>query len=165
VLAHTLDSGELGSNGIAVGVAGGSQGLNSVLLGNPIGQTVHVQVKQDDGTLSDVSRTLWSTRGTRIPMPGAPEALGVLNVVRPTWDPAKGNVGVRTGSSYIQVVALNGDSCPDAATLLTTSESNDPTSPYYADQTRMFSAGQWVTARFCEKDILASPALEVVNLS
>lgn len=106
------------------------------------------------------------TRGDeRIAMHGAPEALGVLNLITPVWDPRRGNVDVRTGSSYIQVVAFGPDPCPDTATLVTTSQSADPTSPYYADQTRLYSAGTWVRGRFCEKDILASPDLKVVELS
>ncbi|MFF4159229.1 penicillin acylase family protein [Streptomyces sp. NPDC001678] len=106
------------------------------------------------------------TRGDeRIAMHGAPEALGVLNLITPVWDPRRGNVDVRTGSSYIQVVAFGQDPCPDTATLVTTSQSADPTSPHYADQTKLYSAGTWVRGRFCEKDILASPDLKVVELS
>ncbi|MFE0043495.1 penicillin acylase family protein [Streptomyces albireticuli] len=105
------------------------------------------------------------TRGEdRIPMHGAPEALGVLNLITPVWDPRRGNVDVRTGSSYIQVVAFGADPCPDTATLVTTSQSADPTSPYYADQTKLYSAGTWVPGRFCEKDIMASPELRIVRL-
>ena len=101
----------------------------------------------------------------RIPLPGAPDALGVLNLTNPQWDPRRGMVGVRTGSSYIQVVGYDEeDPCPRAATLLTYSQSSDPASPHYADQTRMYSEGRWVTGRFCEKDILSSPNLEVVHL-
>ncbi len=103
--------------------------------------------------------------GERIPMHGAPEALGVLNLVTPVWDPRAGNVDVRTGSSYIQVVAFGQDPCPDVATLVTTSQSADPTSPHYADQTKLYSAGTWARGRFCEKDILASPELKVVELA
>lgn len=106
------------------------------------------------------------TRGSEsIPMPGGAWPMGLLNVVHPIWDPARGNVEVGTGSSFIQVVSFGKDRCPDASTLLTSSQSADPTSPYYADQTRMFSAGQWATGRFCEKDIMASPALRIVHLS
>lgn len=105
------------------------------------------------------------TRGTeRIPVPGAAWQMGILNVLHPRWDPARGNIEVGTGSTYIQVVSFGRKHCPDAVTLLASSQSADPTSPYYADQTTMFSAGQWVPARFCEKDIMASPSLRTVHL-
>ena len=51
---------------------------------------------------------------------------------------------------------------PVARTLLTYGQSSDPDSPYSADQTRLFSQERWVTSRFCERDILASPRLKVV---
>ncbi|MEY2937386.1 MAG: hypothetical protein RL033_8135, partial [Pseudomonadota bacterium] len=59
--------------------------------------------------------------------------------------------------------AFDGDDCPDAVTLLTYSQSTEPTSPHSSDQTRLYSKKEWVTERFCEQDILASPALEVVR--
>jgi acyl-homoserine-lactone acylase len=102
--------------------------------------------------------------GTRIPVHGAPGDLGVLNMIVPTWDPARGNVEVAHGSSHIQVVSYTGGSCPDAATLLTYSQSSDPTSPHFADQTALFSRERWVSGRFCERDILASDDLRVVRL-
>ncbi|GAA3170765.1 MULTISPECIES: penicillin acylase family protein [Streptomyces] len=103
--------------------------------------------------------------GEKIPMPGAPEALGVLNLIKGQWDPAAGNTDVRTGSSYIQVVAFGDGPCPDAATLVAPSQSADPTSPHHSDQTKLFSEGRWATGRYCEKDILASPDLKIVELS
>ena len=57
-------------------------------------------------------------------------------------------------------VVFDGTQCPDAVTLLTYSQSQDPTSPHHADQTRLYSEKRWVTGRFCLDDILASPALE-----
>ncbi|MFJ9904707.1 penicillin acylase family protein [Streptomyces sp. NPDC101152] len=103
--------------------------------------------------------------GERIPIPGGASRLGVWNVVQPTWDAASGGyTEVSTGSSHIQAVGWNGSHCPVARTLLTYSQSENPDSPHYSDQTRLFSQEKWVTARFCEKDILASPALRVVRV-
>ncbi|MFI6030554.1 penicillin acylase family protein [Amycolatopsis magusensis] len=102
--------------------------------------------------------------GERIPMHGGPGHLGILNAMATVWDPAAGNVDVVHGSSYIQVVGLSGKACPDTSTLLTYSQSTDPTSPHFADQTELFSRGEWVRGRFCEGDILSSPALKVVVL-
>ncbi|MGV9452564.1 penicillin acylase family protein [Streptomyces sp. NPDC003635] len=101
--------------------------------------------------------------GQRIPVPGGTESLGVWNKVEPVWDPAKGGyTEVTTGSSYIQAVGWDGGRCPVARTLLSYSQSSNPGSAHYSDQTRLFSAERWVTSRFCEKDILTSPALKVV---
>jgi acyl-homoserine-lactone acylase len=101
--------------------------------------------------------------GSRIPVPGGTEALGVWNKVEPVWNPAAGAyTDVAHGSSHIQAVGWNGGPCPVARTLLTYGQSADPASPHQADQTRLFAEGRWVTARFCERDVLTSPKLRVV---
>lgn len=103
--------------------------------------------------------------GKRIAVPGGTESLGVWNKVEPVWNPAGGGyTEVTTGSSYIQAVGWDGGRCPVARTLLTYSQSSDPDSPHFSDQTRLLSAEKWVTSRFCEKDILSSPALRVVRV-
>jgi acyl-homoserine-lactone acylase len=102
--------------------------------------------------------------GERIPIHGSQGFLGVLNVMTPRWDPARGNVEVQHGSSYVQVVGFRGRACPDSSTLLTYSQSANPKSPYYSDQTKLYSRGEWVKERFCEADILRSPGLRVVVL-
>ncbi|GHB39887.1 penicillin amidase [Streptomyces viridiviolaceus] len=103
--------------------------------------------------------------GERIPVGGGTESLGVWNKIEPVWDPARGGyTEVTTGSSYIQAVGWDGTRCPVARTLLTYSQSSDPYSPHHADQTRLFSGERWVTSRFCERDILSSPALRVVRV-
>ncbi|MFD9336986.1 penicillin acylase family protein [Streptomyces sp. NPDC060028] len=101
--------------------------------------------------------------GQRLPVGGGPEALGVWNKIEAPWNAAAGGYPeVVHGSSHIQAVGWDGGRCPVARTLLTYGQSSNPGSPYYADQTRLFSQERWVTARFCERDILASPRLKVV---
>jgi acyl-homoserine-lactone acylase len=102
--------------------------------------------------------------GERIPIHGGHNAQGVLNMIIATWDPAAGDVEVVHGSSHIQAVSFTGTRCPDAATLLTYSQSSSPHSPHFADQTKLFSEQKWVNTRFCEQDILSSPSLQVVHL-
>ncbi|GAA0400281.1 penicillin acylase family protein [Streptomyces luteireticuli] len=103
--------------------------------------------------------------GKRLPVPGGAHRLGVWNVVEGRWDAARGAyTDVRTGSSYLQAVGFDGGACPVARTLLTYSQSSEPGSPHSSDQTELFSAGRMVKGRFCEKDILASPALRVVRV-
>ncbi|MFJ8950214.1 penicillin acylase family protein [Streptomyces sp. NPDC102381] len=103
--------------------------------------------------------------GERIPVHGGTESLGVWNKVEPVWNAAGGGyTDVTTGSSYIQAVGWDGGRCPVARTLLTYSQSSNPNSAHYSDQTHLFSKKKWVTERFCEKDILRSPALKVVRV-
>jgi hypothetical protein len=55
----------------------------------------------------------------------------------------------------VQVVTWrNGQACPDARTILTYSESTNPDSPFYSDQTKLFSQKKWVRSRFCLKDVV-----------
>ncbi|MFD4523533.1 penicillin acylase family protein [Streptomyces sp. NPDC058470] len=104
--------------------------------------------------------------GERIPVPGGTESLGVWNKIEPVWNPTAGAyTEVTTGSSYIQAVGWDGSRCPVARTLLTYSQSSNPNSAHYSDQTRLFSGERWVTSRFCEKDILSSPGLKVVRVN
>jgi acyl-homoserine-lactone acylase len=103
--------------------------------------------------------------GTRTPYHGGPGTLGVFNAVAAPWDPAKGYVGqLPHGSSFIQVVSFNGTGCPDARTILTYSQSTNPRSPHYADQTRLFSQSKWVTDHFCAADV-ARATVQTVHLS
>ncbi|MEU2620674.1 penicillin acylase family protein [Streptomyces sp. NPDC007157] len=103
--------------------------------------------------------------GRRIPVPGGTEALGVWNKIEPVWNAGQGGyTDVAFGSSHIQAVGWDDSHCPVARTLLTYSQSSNPNSPHHSDQTRLFSAERWVTARFCEKDILSSPALESLRV-
>ncbi|WP_051712978.1 penicillin acylase family protein [Spirillospora albida] len=103
--------------------------------------------------------------GARIPVGGGSEPLGLFNKLEMPWTPGKGYTEVNTGSSYVQVVSFDDDGCPDARTILTYSQSADPTSPHYADQTRLFSGKRWVTSRFCENEIKAAPALRTITLT
>ncbi|MDX3382033.1 penicillin acylase family protein [Streptomyces niveiscabiei] len=103
--------------------------------------------------------------GKRIPVPGGTEGLGVWNKVEGRWDPAGGGYSeISMGSSHIQAVGWDGSGCPVARTLLTYSQSSNPNSPHYADQTRLYGQERWVTARFCEKDVKASPVLRTVRV-
>lgn len=102
--------------------------------------------------------------GRKIPLPGGPaDPNGEFNAIY--QDPTQPGSVPSAGSSYIQDVTwASGGSCPEAATLLTYSQSDNPTSPYYADQTELFSRSQWVTAYFCP-DQVAAHAISTVVLT
>ena len=102
--------------------------------------------------------------GTRTVLHGGPGPLGVFNALAVTWDPAKGYVGpLAHGSSFIQVVQFTGTGCPDARTILTYSQSTNPRSPHFSDQTKLFARSAWVTDHFCRSDVLRA-AVSTVRL-
>ena len=45
-------------------------------------------------------------------------------------------------------------SCPDARTILTYSQSTNPGSPFYNDQTKLFSKKKWVPDLFCRAAVV-----------
>ncbi|WP_193551485.1 acylase [Pseudomonas ovata] len=100
--------------------------------------------------------------GKAIAVPGGDGHLGIYNAMQST--PQKdGTLKVVSGSSYIQLVSFD-DQGPVAQGLLSFSQSSDPASPHYADQTELFSRQQWQPLPFNEKQIEADPTLETVRL-
>ncbi|MCW3010099.1 MAG: hypothetical protein JWO90_503, partial [Solirubrobacterales bacterium] len=99
----------------------------------------------------------------RVPIHGGPGDTGSFNVITAPWDARRGFPDVVHGSSYVQVVETGGK-CPDARTILTYSQSSDPTSPYFADQTRMYARKQWIDLPFCRSEIEADRALRTTLL-
>jgi acyl-homoserine-lactone acylase len=98
--------------------------------------------------------------GSRIAIPGGPgdhpdtDTFGSFDVQNMTWKAKTGyaNALPDFGSSFIQVVSWKTPtSCPDSVTMLTYSESDDISSPHYADQTKLYSQGKWVPDSFCPK--------------
>jgi acyl-homoserine-lactone acylase len=95
----------------------------------------------------------------KIPISGGPGTVGVFNAINVSWDPKLGYPDVPHGSSYVQVVELPPGKCPDVHTILTYSQSTSPESPWFADQTRMFSKKQWVDMPFCPDELAKAPAV------
>jgi acyl-homoserine-lactone acylase len=88
----------------------------------------------------------------KIPIHGGPGTVGVFNAINVGWDAAKGYPNVPHGSSYVQAVELTGG-CPDVRTILTYSQSTNPQSQFFGDQTRLFSRKQWVDIPFCDDQL------------
>lgn len=107
--------------------------------------------------LSDVQKV--TRGGEQIPIHGSLGQLGVLNVITPGQ--VDGKFDIVFGSSFIQQVRFTADGPPQALSVMAYSQSANPNSPHYADQTKLFSAGGWVTDRFTEEQIAASPALRI----
>lgn len=100
----------------------------------------------------------------KIAIHGGPAAEGVFNAITANWIDGKGYADVVHGSSFVMAASLV-PSCPDVRILLTYSQSANPSSPYFSDQTRMFSGKEWVKARFCENDIRTAPGLRVERIA
>jgi acyl-homoserine-lactone acylase len=92
--------------------------------------------------------------GVRIPIHGGPGTDGNFNAINVTWTDGKGYGEPEHGSSYVQVVTWGKSRCPNARTILTYSLSVDPNSPFYSDQTRLYSQKKWVRDLFCRRDVL-----------
>ncbi|MEA2346959.1 MAG: acyl-homoserine-lactone acylase, partial [Thermoleophilaceae bacterium] len=76
--------------------------------------------------------------GQRIPIHGGPGTLGVFNAIQAPWKKGVGFPDIVHGSSFVMTTSF-GKGCPDDRTILTYSESANPKSDFYGDQTKMFS--------------------------
>jgi acyl-homoserine-lactone acylase len=95
----------------------------------------------------------------RIPIHGGPDAQGVYNMAQ--GEPRSDHThSVSLGSSYIQAVAFENDG-PRVDTFLTYSQSTDPRSPHFADQTQRFSRKEWIRLPFTQAQIEADPSYSV----
>ena len=106
----------------------------------------------------------YTKRGERIPLHGGPGTLGVFNAMNVAWNAEEGYSSIPHGSSFIMAVHFQDGDCPDGWSLTSYSQSDNTESPYYNDQTKMFSDKTWNKMLFCEADIAADPNLTVKRL-
>lgn len=85
------------------------------------------------------------------PIPGGQNIEGVFNINRGSATANEGYPVVH-GASWVMALEYT-DNGPKADAWLTYSQSHDPESPHYDDQTDLFSKGQWRPVRFSEQDI------------
>lgn len=83
--------------------------------------------------------------------------------------PDAGYSDIVHGSSFVMVAhfvdpAGNGGCGVDSDAIVTYSQSEDVTRPFYANQTRMYGDKQWNPMYFCEAELLADPGLVVTRL-
>lgn len=98
----------------------------------------------------------------RIPIHGGPQSVGILNMQDPM--PAPVGLQPRHGSSYIQVVGFD-DAGPVADAILSYSQSTDPASPHFADQTREYAAKRWHRLPFTPAQIAAEAIGSTVKIA
>ncbi len=98
-----------------------------------------------------------------IPIHGGPGTAGVYGAISVGLSEG-GYINPRAGNSYIQAVTWDDSECPIADVILVPSQSTDPTSPHYADQTRLYSNKEWIRFPFCEDQISARQVGETLVL-
>lgn len=90
----------------------------------------------------------------RIPLHGGPDRSGLFSIINVDRDPATGHyVNPRHGNTFTQVVSFAQPGCPRISTNMTYGQSQNPESPWFADQTRMYRDKQWFDVPFCRNDI------------
>jgi acyl-homoserine-lactone acylase len=103
--------------------------------------------------------------GENIPLHGGLDSLGLFCVINIHWDPAKkAYVNPYHGNTYIQVVSFEGKEYPRMSTITTYSLSQNVNSPWYKDQTWMYSNKEWIDLPFSEADI-AAQTISTLELS
>jgi len=116
-----------------------------------------------DGRLGDYQ--VEPRNGVRIPLHGGvgDEDGSYSSLTMATDLTPGGYMGVYWGQSYIQTVSFEPQG-PIAHALLTYGQSVDPASPWYADQTRMYSRKQWAVLPFTQESIKSDPNYKTTTL-
>ncbi|GGN85338.1 penicillin amidase [Actinoplanes lobatus] len=93
---------------------------------------------------------------------GCTQVEGCFNAIEPPGSlDANGHYpDVDFGTSFLMATQLTAAG-PRTRTLMLYSQSGNPASPHFLDQTRLHAAGQWVTERFTRAEITSDPALRV----
>ncbi|MDJ0879999.1 MAG: penicillin acylase family protein [Halieaceae bacterium] len=98
-----------------------------------------------------------------VPIHGGQGTLGIYGAISSRLSNG-GYINPTSGNSYIQIVTWDESECPIADVILVPSQSTDPDSPHFADQTRLYSNKEWVRFPFCEDDIQANQIGETLVL-
>ncbi|WP_084638885.1 penicillin acylase family protein [Haliea salexigens] len=101
--------------------------------------------------------------GVRVPIHGGSGTMGVYGAISANLVES-GYVNPRSGNSYIQAVTWDDSECPIADVILVPSQSTNPTSPHFSDQTELYANKQWVRFPYCEADIAARQIGETLLL-
>ena len=140
-------------------------GLNTANPDLPIALADTITEFATQGIPFNAKRRQYQTvtrQGKKIPIPaGDFEPFGSFNPVSGPWVPGEGITEIDSGSSFVQAVHLTGAKCPTASMILTYSQSENPKSKHYADQTRLYSKKGWAMDRFCPHQQKRSPGLKV----
>ena len=96
------------------------------------------------------------SNGEKIGIPGGNGRAGMFSVISARFNAGNGGyTPIVAGNSYIQSVTWNEDGSPNARAILTYSQSPEPDSPFYADQTKIYSQSEWIEMPFTDEQIAA----------
>ncbi len=114
----------------------------------------HIPLDAPFGDVQGVTR-----QGERIPIHGGHTTDGTFNVIPSVGELIDG-VGwipntARTGASFIMAVEFGPDG-PKSEAVLTYSQSTNPDSPHYADQTKLYSEYGWDRNHFTPEEVTAA---------
>jgi acyl-homoserine-lactone acylase len=84
----------------------------------------------------------------RIPIHGDRGNTGTFNVITADLVPGVGYPKITHGTSFVMAVALRRGRAPEGRQILTYSQSTDPTSPWYGDQTRLYAREGWDAVKY-----------------
>jgi acyl-homoserine-lactone acylase len=99
----------------------------------------------------------------RIPIGGGSARVGQYNAVGDLWTSGSGYGPVLSGATFIMWMQFTPKG-PVGESIFTPSQSPNSASPFYADQTRMWSEMKTKPMRFTEADILADPELKTLKV-
>lgn len=145
-----------------------------IALSKPAVKTaVHEALVKAQNTLDDAGIALdspWGEvqfsehNGQRIPIPGGQGWAGMFSMIVADLEKGKGYTPIKHGNSYIQVIAWDEAGKLDARGILTYSQSQEPGSDHFSDQTHLYSQGEWLDLPFTEEEIQADPNLKTLSL-
>ncbi|MEO8660175.1 MAG: penicillin acylase family protein [Bryobacteraceae bacterium] len=104
-----------------------------------------------------------AVRGSeRIPISGGSDS-DVYNAID-SWPTGGGQMDAYYGTSVVMTVSFEG-AAPKVQGFLSYSQSTDPLSPHYADQTKRFSDLDWILYPYTQSDILADPGYSTIEIA
>ena len=137
-------------------------------------QAVHAALVTAQTTLAEANIPLDAPWGEiqfaerhnqRIPIPGGQGWAGMFSMIVADLKKDKGYTPIVHGNSYVQVISWDEDGKLDARGILTYSQSEEPDSPHYSDQTELYSQGKWLKFPFTETEIANDPNLVSLRLT
>ncbi len=102
--------------------------------------------------------------GKKIGIPGGEGWAGMFSMIVSKLAPEKGYNPIVHGNSYIQVISWDEEGNLDPRAILTYSQSPEPESAFYSDQTEIYSQGGWIRLPFTDAEIEADPNLRSLHL-
>ncbi|MGI9286358.1 MAG: penicillin acylase family protein [Pseudomonadales bacterium] len=107
--------------------------------------------------------SVFPRNGVDIPIHGGDGSMGVFGAISSGLSDG-GYRNIRAGNSYIQTVTWDDSECPIAEGILTHSQSIDPASPHYSDQSELYSSKAWVSFPFCDTNIETEAIAETLTI-